>query len=99
MALWDTDTVHGCLTSPDSRPAPAGSTKSHACGAPPLLARARRRRYAALIHKSRTAVQPGTPVAALTARTIASDTTSAAIAPSAVSDSSAFDAPVDTASI
>ncbi len=50
-------------------------------------------------HKSLTAVHPATPVAVLTARTIASAKTSAAIAPSAVSDTETFERPVETAMI
>ena len=50
-------------------------------------------------HKSLTAVQPVTLVAANTARTMASATTSAAMAPNAVSDTLAGIDPVDTASI
>src|SRR5438132_1574777 len=50
-------------------------------------------------HKSLTAVHPATPVAVLTARTIASAKTSAAIAPSAVRDTETFERPVETAMI
>jgi hypothetical protein len=50
-------------------------------------------------YKSRTAVQPVTLVAVITARTTASATTSAAIAPNAVSDTLAGSDPVETASI
>jgi hypothetical protein len=49
-------------------------------------------------HSSLTAAHPGTPVAVLTARAIASASTSAAIAPSAVSETGALDSPVEIAS-
>ena len=50
------------------------------------------------IYRSLTAIHPGTLVAILAARTMASATTSAAIAPSAVSDTFAFERPVETVS-
>src|SRR5207249_1282867 len=54
--------------------------------------------YSRADHKSLTATHPGTLVASVTARTIASANTSAAIAPSAVSEIGEFKTPVATAS-